>query len=148
MLKSPPASAHSPPPPPTYQPHSLNLFLFCWSQRRIQCGPYSPSAPEVPKGHKRKPFSRSLFYIYIFYTFTSLFAELAPDMQVVLPITMSLKSLVISFPRPLHYSFPALPLWPFHSLSHCSSHPALLHSQRLKIKEIKHRYWVLACELT
>ena len=60
---------------------------------------------------------------------------------------MSLKSLVISFPWPCHYSSPALPLWPFLSLSRCSSHPALLQSQRLKIKEIKHRYWVLACEL-
>ena len=44
-------------------------------------------------------------------------------------------------------SSPALP--PSHclSLSRCFSHPALLHSQSLKIKEIKHRYRVLACKL-
>ena len=96
-----------------------------------------------PKATKENHF-HYLFSIYIFCTFTSLF-EPAPALQVVQHITMSLKSLVISFPWPCHYSSPALPLWPFLSLSRCSSNPALL--QRLKIKEIKHRYWVLACEL-
>ena len=98
-------------------------------------------APEVPTKENHFHY---LFSIYIFCTFTSLF-EPAPALQVVQHITMSLKSLVISFPWPCHYSSPALPLWPFLSLSRCSSNPALL--QRLKIKEIKHRYWVLACEL-
>ena len=61
---------------------------------------------------------------------------------------MSLKSLFSSFHRPIHFPCScALP--PSHclSLSRCFSHPALLHSQSLKIKEIKHRYWVLACKL-
>ena len=98
-------------------------------------------APEVPTKENHFHY---LFSIYIFCTFTSLF-EPAPALQVVQHITMSLKSLVISFPWPCHYSSPALPLWPFLSLSRCSSNPALL--QRLKIKEIKHRYWVLACKL-
>ena len=95
-----------------------------------------------PKATKENHF-HDLSSTYIYSTLPPLYSrhtEQVPDLQVVLPITMSLKSLVISFPRPLHYSFPALPLWPFHSLSHCSSHPALLHSQRLKIKEIKHRH--------
>ena len=44
-------------------------------------------------------------------------------------------------------SSPALP--PSHclSLSRCSSHPALIRSQSLKIKGIKHRYQVLVCKL-
>ena len=51
-------------------------------------------APEVPT--KENHFNY-LFSIYIFCTFTSLF-EPAPALQVVQHITMSLKSLVISFP--------------------------------------------------
>ena len=61
---------------------------------------------------------------------------------------ISLKSLFSSFPQPIHFPCScALP--PSHclSLSRCFSHPALLHSQSLKIKEIKHRYRVLACKL-
>ena len=61
---------------------------------------------------------------------------------------ISLKSLFSSFPQPIHFPCScALP--PSHclSLSRCFSHPALLHSQSLKIKEIKHRYRVLACKV-
>ena len=40
-----------------------------------------------------------------------------------------------------------LPLLSVHWLSRWSSHPALLCSQSLKVKEIKHKYRVLACKL-
>ena len=39
-----------------------------------------------------------------------------------------------------------LPLLSVHWLSRWSSHPALLCSQSLKVKEIKHKYRVLACK--
>ena len=74
--------------------------------------------------------------------------EPGPALHVALQIMISLKSLFSSFPRPIHFPCScALP--PSHclSLSRCFSHPALLHSQSLKIKEIKHRYRVLACRL-
>ena len=69
-------------------------------------------------------------------------------LQVALHIMMSLKSLVSSFPPPIHFPCSnALPPSHCHSLSRCFYHPALRRSQSLQIKEIKHRYSILACKL-
>ena len=108
------------------------------SQCRKESGPCFYFITCDTPGHKRKPLSLLLFYS----TLSPLHfrqTEPGPALHVALQIMMSLKSLFSSFPRPIHFPCScALP--PSHclSLSRCS-HSALLHSQSLKIKEIKHR---------
>ena len=109
------------------------------SQSRKESGPCFYFITCDTPGHKRKPLSLLLFYS----TLSPLHlrqTEPGPALHLALHIMMSLKSLFSSFPRPIHFPCScALP--PSHclSLSRCFSHPALLHSQSLKIKEIKHR---------
>ena len=57
---------------------------------------------------------------------------------------LSAQSLVFSVD---HNREKVLPLLSLHWLFRWSSHPALLCSQSLKVKEIKHKYRVLACKL-
>ena len=117
------------------------------SQSRKESGPCFYFITCDTPGHKRKPLSLLLFYSTLS-PLNSRQTEPGHALHVALQIMISLKSLFSSFPRPIHFPCScALP--PSHclSLSRCFSHPALLHSQSLKIKEIKHRYRVLACKV-
>ena len=147
MFCPPAASAHSffasSSHPQALSPQSL-VFR---SQCRKESGPCFYFITCDTPGHKRKPLSLLLFYSTLS-PLHSRQTEPGPALHMAPQIMKSLKSLFSSFPRPIHFPCScALP--PSHclSLSRCFCHPALLPSQSLKIKEIKHRYRVLSCKL-
>ena len=102
------------------------------------------SPPHLPTAHL---IVRTVLALVCFSVSTSLlFYTLHKALYLLLPShspALSAQSLVFSVD---HNREKVLPLLSLHWLSRWSSHPALLCSQSLKEKEIKHKYRILACK--